>query len=234
MSVRRSVAATVISGRARPGGTRNETTGLLIVWWLAALAGAVDACGFFLLKDLYVSFMSGNTTSMAAALARGDLPRVGLIAGLIVAFVAGSAFGTVVGFLSGPRRVPIVILAAAAVLVAPATAAAWQVQAMAFAMGMLNATIHQAGAVEVTVTYVTGTLAKLGRGIGLLLCGQARDWTWLEQAVPWLGLVAGAALATLSLIHLGGATFRALPVIAVLIAIVSWFAVAPDPPPGLG
>jgi uncharacterized membrane protein YoaK (UPF0700 family) len=212
----------------RPDATRDERTGLLIVWWLAALAGAVDACGFYLLKDLYVSFMSGNTTSMAAALARGDLPRVGLIAGIIVAFVAGAAFGTVVGVLSGSRRIPVVILTAAIVLIVPAAASALAIQAMAFAMGSLNASIHQAGSVEVTVTYVTGTLAKLGRGIGLLVCGQARDWVWLRQAVPWLGLVAGATAATASLIHLGPATLLALPVIAALIAAGSWLALPAD------
>jgi uncharacterized membrane protein YoaK (UPF0700 family) len=76
--------------------------------------------------------------------------------------------------------------------------------------------------VEVSVTYVTGTLAKLGRGLGLWLCGQARDWGWLLQSVPWLGLVAGAALATFALLRLGEATMTALPVAAALIALVAW------------
>jgi uncharacterized membrane protein YoaK (UPF0700 family) len=207
---------------------RDERTGLLIVWWLAALAGAVDACGFYLLKDLYVSFMSGNTTSMAAALARGDLPRVGLIAGIIAAFVGGATFGTVIGILSGRRRIPVVILVTAAILIVPVTAASWSILALAFAMGILNAAIHQTGSVQVTVTYVTGTLARLGRGIGLLLCGRAGDWDWLLQFVPWLGLVAGASLATLSLIRLGHATLLALPVLAALIAAASWLTLPKD------
>jgi uncharacterized membrane protein YoaK (UPF0700 family) len=134
----------------------------------------------------------------------------------------------VVGVLSGSRRIPVVILTAAIVLIVPAAASALAIQAMAFAMGSLNASIHQAGSVEVTVTYVTGTLAKLGRGIGLLVCGQARDWVWLRQAVPWLGLVAGATAATASLIHLGPATLLALPVIAALIAAGSWLALPAD------
>ncbi len=205
-----------------PGVEANVRTGLLIVLLLAALAGAVDACGFFRLKDLYVSFMSGNTTSMAAAFARGDTPRVGLIAGILVAFVAGAAAGAVIGFLAGRRHVPVVILAAAAVLAIPLVATSWSILAMTFAMGMLNAAIHQAGPVEVSVTYVTGTLAKLGRGLGLWLCGQARDWGWLLQSVPWLGLVAGAALATFALLRLGEATMTALPVAAALIALVAW------------
>jgi uncharacterized membrane protein YoaK (UPF0700 family) len=216
----------IAPGRVDP--TRDARAGLLIVWWLAVLAGAVDACGFYLLKDLYVSFMSGNSTSMAAALARGDLPRVGLIAGIIAAYVGGTAAGTVVGVLTGRRRVPIIILIAAAVLLVPVTAAAWSIVAMALAMGILNATIHRAGSVEVAVTYVTGTLAKLGRGLGLLVCGQVRDWNWLWQAVPWVGLVAGATLATVSLVRLGPSTFIALPMIAALIAAASWVTLPAD------
>ncbi len=95
---------------------------------------------------------------------------------------------------------------------------------MTFAMGMLNATIHQAGPVEVSLTYITGTLAKMGKGIGLLLCGRVRDLTWLQQAVPFLGLVVGAALATFSFTRIGAETMVALPVIAVLVAAATWFA----------
>jgi uncharacterized membrane protein YoaK (UPF0700 family) len=209
--------------------TCDARTGLLIAGCLAALAGAVDACGLYLLKDLYVSFMSGNTTSMAAAFARGELPRVGLIGGIIAAFVAGTAFGTVVGILAGHRRIPVVILVAAAILILPIAVKSWGILAMTFAMGTLNAAIHKAGSVQVTVTYVTGTLARLGEGIGLLICGQVRDWGWLKQAVPWLGLVAGASLATLSLIRLGPATLAALPVLAALIGAGAWLALRAEP-----
>ena len=52
--------------------TRNKPAGLAIVVLLAALAGAVDACGLSVLSTLYVSFMSGNTTQLAAAAARAD------------------------------------------------------------------------------------------------------------------------------------------------------------------
>ena len=203
-------------------GTDDARVGLSIVCCLAGLAGAVDACGLFLLKDLFVSFMSGNTTSMAAAAARGDWVRVGLIGGIVATFVVGTAAGTVLGVLVGRRHVPVVILAAAAVLLIPVVAPAWGVLAMTFAMGMLNATINQAGTVQVSVTYITGTLAKIGRGLGLLLCGRVRDWVWLEQGVPWLGLVAGAVLATVSLIRIGEVTLIALPVAAALIGAGSW------------
>jgi len=219
---------------------RDERIGLLIVMCLAALAGAVDASGLFLLKDLYVSFMSGNTTSMAAALAKADLPRVRLIAGILLTFVAGAAAGTALAVLTGRRHVPVVILAAAAVLVVPVGAADWSIPAMTFATGMLNATIHEAGSVQVSITYVTGTLVKVGRGLGMMLCRQSQDWTWLRQAVPWVGLLAGAAPTTYAMIHIGHATLVALPLTALLIGTGSWFALAQaaveapaSPPPRL-
>jgi uncharacterized membrane protein YoaK (UPF0700 family) len=211
-------------------GLGDKRLGLLIVCGLSALAGAVDASGFYLLKDLYVSFMSGNTTSMAAAFARGDMARVGLIAGIIAAFVAGAALGAVMGVLAGWRHVPIGILAAALVLLVPVVDRGWAIPAMALAMGMLNTTIRQAGSVEVAVTYVTGTLAKFGRGLGLYLCGRTADWSWVEQGVPWIGLVAGAALATLALLRIGQLTFVALPVAAALIGLASWLALPAHPP----
>ena len=72
---------------------------------------------------------------------------------------------------------------------------------------------------------------KFGQGVGRLLCGQTDDWTWLQQAVPWTGLLAGAAVAALCMDRYGQPVFAALPVVALLMALVSWFALprASDP-----
>jgi uncharacterized membrane protein YoaK (UPF0700 family) len=73
-------------------------------------------------------------------------------------------------------------------------------------------------------------LAKFGRGLGSFLCGRSSDWSWVEQGVPWVGLVAGAALATLSLLRVGDLTLLALPVAAALIGAGSWLALPAHPP----
>jgi uncharacterized membrane protein YoaK (UPF0700 family) len=75
---------TVASGQA--GGVA-----FLLACAMAFLAGATDVCGLFRLHDLFVSFMSGNTTMLAFALGRGQLERAGMIAGLIGLFVAGAS-----------------------------------------------------------------------------------------------------------------------------------------------
>ena len=204
--------------------TDNEAVGLVIVWLLAALAGSVDACGLTLLKDLYVSFMSGNTTSLGLALARPDWPRAALAAGIVATLVGGAAAGTVVATLAGRRHLPVVILFVAAVLAAPLAHPAATVWAMTSAMGALNAATQHAGPVQVRVTYMTGTLVKLGQGLGRLLCGSQKDWTWLQQAVPWTGLLAGAFAASLLLARYGERTFPALPIAAAGLALTTFAA----------
>jgi uncharacterized membrane protein YoaK (UPF0700 family) len=140
--------------------------------------------------------------------------------------------GTVLSLRAGRRHVPVGILAVALVLLVPVAERDWSIRAMAFAMGMLNATIRQTGSVDVAITYVTGTLAKVGRGLGLLLCGRSSsDWSWLQQAVPWAGLVAGAAAATFALLRVGERpTLIALPLIAALIGLGTWLALPTLPP----
>ncbi len=211
----------------KPGPDRRDSgadvaVGLLVACCLAALAGAVDACGLSVLHDLYVSFMSGNTTSLGSALAGGHWARAWLIAAVIVSFVGGAAGGTVLATIAGGYRLPVVLAAVAVVLAVPCLVPRGTVPAMPLAMGMLNAAMQQAGPVSVSITYVTGTLVKLGRGLGLALLGQADGKDWLLQAVPWVGLLAGATAATLGLAVFGRLTFLAPPLAAMLLAGVTW------------
>jgi uncharacterized membrane protein YoaK (UPF0700 family) len=205
-------------------GAGEEPVALIVVWWLAAMAGAVDACGVSMLKDLYVSFMSGNTTSLGLAIAKSDWARVWLIAGILAAFVGGATAGTVVSVAVGRHHLPVVILIVAALLTSAAAVAGMAILAMTFAMGMLNAAIQHAGQVRISITYVTGILVKLGQGLGLAICGRGTDLAWLKQTVPWTGLLAGAVTATLSLSWYGSRTFVALPPAAILIALGAWSA----------
>ena len=137
--------------------------------------------------------MSGNSTSLAVAVGHGDWrARPAHRFRSLVTFVAGAAAGTVLAILAGRRHLPVVVLAVAldprgADRAAPSAT----VLAMTFAMGALNAAMNRAGGVSVSLTYVTGTLVKLGAGLGQLVCGRAKDWAWLEQGVPWVGLVTG-------------------------------------------
>ena len=70
---------------------------------LAALAGYVDSIGFLQLGGLFVSFMSGNTTRMAAGLAQGDWRLAGVAGLILLLFVTGAMLGALVASGAGPH-----------------------------------------------------------------------------------------------------------------------------------
>src|ERR1700744_6561659 len=80
-----------------PGHGAPPATGDCAGVCLTGLAGFVDAMGLRTLGDLFVSFMSGDSTEFAARVARGDWPQAGKPATLIGAFVLGAALGSLVG-----------------------------------------------------------------------------------------------------------------------------------------
>jgi uncharacterized membrane protein YoaK (UPF0700 family) len=206
---------------------------------MALLAGATDVYGLAYLNNLYVSFMSGNTTMLGVALGSGDWTRTHLIAVLVGAFVAGAVAGEVLAILAGARHAAIVVLTVAAVLAVPLIEPNWTAQAFVVAMGALNASITRIGTATVSLTYVTGTLVKFGQGLGKTLCGRPAGWSWLLQAPLWFSLLAGSVGATLVRHRLGGSVVWPLPVLALLLALAA-FGIRPDqgrrelPPPEPG
>jgi len=188
-----------------------ETSGLLLAGLLAALAGAVDAIGYLHLGGLFISFMSGNSTQMAAAIGQGDLAEAGSIAKLIVLFVAGAAGGQIVANFAGARHLAWVLVTVVVLLVAAAALRAAP-EPMVLAMGALNASLRRAGNIPVSLTFVTGVLVRFAQGLGDFLTRRATGPVWLLQAVPWVGLIAGAILGAVAYGRVGE-TALWLPVI---------------------
>lgn len=173
----------------------------LLAAGLSGLAGFVDAIGFISLGGFFVSFMSGNTTRMAVGLAAGVHDAV-IAAGLIGLFVLGVMAGTLVrrGRISRVLALVALLLAVAALCGSsgfPFLAAA----AMALAMGAENTVFERDGEVHVGLTYMTGTLVKLGQSLTAALLGKG-DGKWPSYLLLWLGLVAGAVLGALVWPHL--------------------------------
>jgi uncharacterized membrane protein YoaK (UPF0700 family) len=168
----------------------------LLAVGLAMLAGFVDALGFLTLGGMFVSFMSGNSTSMAVSFAlhgQGGLTA----AALIVAFVGGVMAGALVGRAAGRWRKQIVLGMVTLLLLLTSTLALIGIAPlaltllMAFAMGIANDVFQRAGEVSIGVTYMTGTLVKFGQALATALTGGA-PFGWLPHLLLWLGLVAGA------------------------------------------
>lgn len=172
----------------------------------SALAGYVDAIGFLSLEGFFVSFMSGNTTRLAVGVA--GIPAEALVAGrLILAFLGGVILGSLIGRLGGWRRQPMILLLVALLIALGAVAGAWGAPAIATmlvaaAMGAENTTFERDGEVAIGLTYMTGTLVKLGQRIARALSGGPK-MDWAPYALLWLGLASGAITGAMLWPHMG-------------------------------
>jgi uncharacterized membrane protein YoaK (UPF0700 family) len=196
---------------------------------LIAVAGWVDAVGFLQLGDLFVSFMSGNTTQLAVRLAAGPWVAVAEAALVIFTFVVGVFVGTLIGYAAGSKRLPVVLLVEAAVLSCalffpPARHGTFSFAAlpMTLAMGLQNAAMNRIGQQAVSLTYITGTLVRCARQLAAAVTKRGDPWNWLDDWLLWLSMTIGAVCGALAFAALG---LRALlpPIIVVVIFGVAEF-----------
>ena len=208
------------SSTENTGDLGGQARGLILAGFLAALAGMVDAIGYLRLGHLFVSFMSGNSTQLGVAVGGGDLTEAGVIAELIALFVLGAAAGQVFTGFAGKWHLTWALVAVA-VLLAFAAGLATSPEPMVLAMGALSASMQRAGKIDVSVTYVTGTLVKLGQGLGNFLTRRSTGWTWLVQASPWAGLIVGATIGGAAYVRIGGVVTWVPVLLACLLAVWS-------------
>ena len=167
---------------------------------LAALAGAVDAVGYVHWHGLFVSFMSGNSTIFGAAAASADWHAAIISLCVIGGFVAGVVAGEMLAGVTGTRARPAVLLVEAVLLGGGAIAAVFGARELvaapilSLAMGIQNASVHRAGGISVALTYVTGTLVHVGRGLAKALHGTGRWFAVLPFLGLWCALVIGATV----------------------------------------
>ena len=179
----------------RRGDFAAAAGGLVMAAMLAALAGMVDVVGYLHLKGLFVSFMSGNSTQLGAALGQGDLATGADIAELVGLFVLGAAAGQMLADAAGRRRMTWVLIGVM-LLLTIAAALRTAPEPMVFAMGALNASMQRAGNIPVV-------LVRFGQGLGSRLTRRATGWSWLAQAVPWAGMIAGATIGGTAYLRIG-------------------------------
>jgi uncharacterized membrane protein YoaK (UPF0700 family) len=194
------------------------------------LAGATDVYGLSKLRDLFVSFMSGNTTSLGVAIGSGDGGRAATAAVLVALFVLGAALGTVLAEWSGSWHSVVVMAAVTVLLTIAAAFPSLTIHTIVLAMGALNAAFSRVGVSSVSLTYVTGALVKFGQGLGRLLIGRGGgDWSWTVQGFMWLCLLAGGVAGRCTQTVLAGKEVWTLVGLA---ALLTWAAVSgPRPTP---
>lgn len=184
---------------------------------LSAIAGYVDGIGYLHLGGLFVSFMSGNSTRLGVSLAAVHWWDASAALGLIVLFVVGAGFGSLI--VRGRSRycqcwlllVEALLLAGAGLGHALGAHDDLAVAAIVLAMGLENAVFQIEGGSGLGLTYVTGALVKVGQLAASAITGGPR-FAWLPNLMLWAALVAGGV---------GGAlAYRAINLAAI------WFAAA--------
>lgn len=193
---------------------------------LSALAGCVDAIGFLQLGGYFISFMSGNSTQMMVGLVAGQWLRVAQLAGILALFVTGTMAGTFAGHTGRMTRRGLRVL----ILVTGLLSAAAFSQIMGYsgvaivfmtlAMGAENAVFQRDSDVVIGLTYMTGTLVKIGQKLAMACLGE-EGLGWVPYLLLWLGLICGGGVGAV-LFNVMGLT--SLWIVAGWAAILSLYA----------
>jgi uncharacterized membrane protein YoaK (UPF0700 family) len=210
----------VNGGGDREGAQGVRTVPFMLSVALVGIAGWVDAVGYLQLGHLFLSFMSGNTTQMAVNLGQGQWSEAGSIGALIALFVLGVFGGTLVAAAARRRPLSVVLgveaclLGTALLLPAPAAELPAAAFPVVLAMGVQNAAIPRVARTKVGLTYVTGTLVGLGRGLAEAVSGCGKRWDWCPALLLWLAMTAGASAGAACYSRIG---FRSLAIPAVVV-----------------
>jgi uncharacterized membrane protein YoaK (UPF0700 family) len=201
---------------------------------LAMIAGFVDAYGI-IAYGVYVSFMSGNTTQAGYQAAEGQFAPAATSALAILFFVAGSFAGTLLVEFAGRQARRLLFSIVAALLAA--IIGSWRLGALSVgvhiatasvAMGVMNSALSCVGVQAVSLTFVTGTLSRVGSHLALAarrapLADAQGSWdTHLRRAMflarVWAGFLVGALLSGVATPRFGVSVLAAPALILAVLA----------------
>ena len=207
--------------------------------WLAALlatiAGFVDAYGI-MAYGVFVSFMSGNTTQTGYQTAEGEFGPASASALAILFFFIGTFAGALFAGPAGrpARRLVFAFVAAALAAIIGLTrlgllSTGFGIAIVSFAMGVFNSALSRVGAQAVSLTFVTGTLSRVGSHLALAarrapLTDSQGPWdTHLRRAMilarVWGGFLGGALLSGAATLRFGAWVLLAPALILVALAM---------------
>jgi len=174
-------------------------------WVLAVLAGVLGATAYTHSDGYFVTFMTGNAQRAVLGYFRADVVLAVTAGVLLLCFVAGVVVASMCRrrFWSTHPHGPIVLttwsLLAATVL--DIIDEGWEetnldfppIMLVVFGVGALNTSFVKDGEVSVPLSYVTGTLVKMGQGIERHIAG-GKAAEWLGYFLLLASFVVGAAL----------------------------------------
>ncbi|MCP2112240.1 UNVERIFIED_ORG: uncharacterized membrane protein YoaK (UPF0700 family) [Methylorubrum zatmanii] len=197
-----------------------------IALMLAGTAGAADSIGFLEFSQLFMSFMSGNTTRFGVAVAGFDWDGATRFASVIALFCFGACIGTLIAAWSGRFRLTVLLIIQAVLfaigLFVPFGTTAFPLHAypIVLALGIQNATLQDEAGRSLAITYVTGTVVRFGAGIANLILHKPAPSFWL-QAPLWGALSTGAVIGGFLHGWYGERAFLFPAGLAALLAVVS-------------
>ncbi len=186
---------------------RYDRPAIGLAFCLTGLADFVDALGFLSLGGFFVSFMSGNTTRFAIELAGRHAGGIAVAATILGLFVLGVVCGSLAGHFGHRRRKASVLAVVTAALLTSASLDSMGFSmagagVLALAMGAENGVFQRDGEVTIGLTYMTGTLVKMGQRIAGALLGGPK-LAFLRHFILWLGLLSGAIAGALAYGRIG-------------------------------
>jgi uncharacterized membrane protein YoaK (UPF0700 family) len=174
-------------------------------WVLAVLAGVLGATAFTHSAGYFVTFMTGNAQRAVLGYFRGEVLLSITAALLMLCFVAGVVVASACRrrFWAAHPHGPTVLttLSLMAATVADVIDEGWEesmldfapITLVVFGIGALNTSFVKDGEVSVPLSYVTGTLVKMGQGIERHIAGgKASDW--LGYFLLFASFVVGGAV----------------------------------------
>ena len=179
---------------------------------LAAIAGTADAIGFMQYSQLFLSFMSGNTTRLGEATSSADWIGVVRFGGVIALFCFGAFLGTLIAAWSGRWRlvsllsIQAALLGGSILLPQGVDAIPWHVYPIVLALGLQNATLQDEAGRSMALTYVTGTVVRFGTGLANMLLHKPAPSFWIQGPL-WAGLTGGAVFGGVLQQKLGETAF---------------------------
>ncbi|WP_292988942.1 YoaK family protein [Mycobacterium sp.] len=186
-----------------------------LAYLLAVLAGVLGATAFTHSAGYFVTFMTGNAQRAVLGYFRDDVV-LSITAGLLLlSFVAGVVVASIcrrhfwVAHPHGPTMLTTFSLLAATFV--DVFDEGWTesqldfppIMLLTFGIGALNTSFVKDGEVSVPLSYVTGTLVKMGQGIERHIAGGSLA-DWFGYFLLWGGFVFGATFGGLMSLFVNG------------------------------
>jgi uncharacterized membrane protein YoaK (UPF0700 family) len=189
-------------------------------WVLAGLAGILGAAAFTHSDGYFVTFMTGNAQRAVLGYFRHDVVLSISAALLILFFVGGVVVASVcrrhfwVAHPHGPTVLTTFSLMAATAV--DIVMGRWSegkldfipILLVVFGIGSLNTSYVKGGEVSIPISYVTGTLVKMGQGIERHIAGGSAS-DWLGYFLLFSSFASGAAVGGAISLVLGGSQMLA-------------------------